>query len=1053
MDGSNSSGGKKIVFKKRLLAAKDPFEDLLPEPLSEIKQEPVVDSAPDHQYQGEVFDQFYRPLSVEGGLGRLITIAQSEQSVLTPPERLSKQEIEARGQKEQELAEALAHQIYQLAQKDRETAIDIYLSAFNVVLADKTPQEAKRILDRTNEFFTEHYYTAIRERGERPEIYYQILKRVGHDASDRISKIVFGLDIEAVAESLWNLYHGGHADKHSRITDILLDCTERQVLAVREEFLLIPYKHLAKQAHSVLKPASSNSTPTARRSIGKTEVYEQKKSVAYKARDDMRALRYLFLGRSSEEMALIRRFYCDFGDVDAAESEIGLEAHVRRNLSQAEFDRVAMLLAGWSPYQEAVEFNEIIFPRTLGDEIEDQLSDPRDMVDRDHTQGIGPFLRRFKKRRVWRGHGSVHHRIVNQFELLVERVSALSLERFLASNEALREMYGYELDPTLFPSLRLFDARRVAETLHARMPVAFDFFEIIQPMQFLEPRQCLAVQQAYEVLYGTTLRETIQERLLSAQVKMPAAELQVLVDRYVNGHGRWPLNVDVLGRYRGDEPEPGVWQHDFKTGEKHENLAIKLAEIMDQDINVGELDRSIRETLFEYSYDELNKIERAFYELTDPKMPLRRALENLLSPEAFQSVELLLGGVDLPSIITHLRDDPNMVLTLQDVPPHYVSAIREAFERKYFVAIEEFLTQHLSRPDQETDLIDRLSIMLAPEVFDARKLLHRLRKDSTQELEVLRGAWSGGLVRTMAFERAFDSHFPRLRVHLKLLAARMVISPIVFAEIVLCLEGIDPEINQRILECFDAVDISSLLTILRSHKRDQRIIEETYDLLNPDSPLRRSISEMKVDLDIINETLLHLEGYSAKDVAEELFEILSSSRGEEVGPLVLDVLAIPSSQRPNQRIPEDINWMDEMFFQVALAYHREYRADLIDSCRRAGVSHSSLEELTSRVFGIEVCASARDLFTLLKMNKEGAVAPDYSEQRICSYLESRGARHRDRLVRAYNSFWAHTPGYNSLIDDITKFFKDTMVKKKMLSLLLGVGGDNKTATINPVILH
>jgi hypothetical protein len=254
------------------------------------------------------------------------------------------------------------------------------------------------------------------------------------------------------------------------------------------------------------------------------------------------------------------------------------------------------------------------------------------------------------------------------------------------------------------------------------------------------------------------------------------------------------------------------------------------------------------------------------------------------------------------------------------------------------------------------------------------------------------------------------------------------------------LEGVDPEIHQRILECFDAVDIEALLEILRANRDDQRIIEETYDLLNPDAPLRRSVSAMKVDLDLINETLLHIEGYSAKDVAAELFEAISSLQADKLGRAAMEIVATPSPQCPNPRIPEDINWMDEMVFQVALAYHREYRADLIDSCRRRGVPASMLEELTGRVFGIEVCASARDLFALLKMNKEGLIPPDYSEQRVCSYLESRGVRHRDRLVRAYNSYWAHIPGYSNLIDDITKFFRDTTIKKKMLSLLLGVGG-------------
>jgi len=759
------------------------------------------------------------------------------------------------------------------------------------------------------------------------------------------------------------------------------------------------------------------------------------------------------LGRSSEELALINRFYCDFGDSDASELEIGIEAHVRRNLSQAEFDRVSKLFAGWSPYDEADALHNLIYPQTLSGEIEDQLSDPRETVDRDHTQGLGPFLRRFKKSRMWRDKDSIYHRILNQFELVEERVAALSADRFLATNEALRELYGYELDPTLFPSLALFDARRVAALLHERIFRCGDFFEIIYPMQFLDPQRCVQVQRAFEVLFGKSLPEEVRQRVVQLVGKQAALELSALFDRYVHGHGRWPLNADILARYRGDEPPPGVWQPDFRNFEADEATAIKLAQVLDQESKVGDLDRPIIELLFDRSYDELNRVERAFFDLTEPHMPLREAFHKCMSTDAFSVIDGLLAGVRIQEIIAHLHDDPVSAVSLKEFAPQHIKTVREAFKKSYFVELEEFVWQRLSDSCDEDTLREIVSVILLPEVYEARGLLQRLRRESLQELEMLRKNWSGPIVRIMAFELAYDAHFPRLRLHLKLLAARQIVSPQAFAEIVLCLEGVDPEVNQRILECFDAVDIHSLLEILRANKRDQRIIEETYDLLNPEAQLRRSVQEMKVDLDVINETLLHIEGFSAQDVATELYELIERFEGDELGIVVSDVLAVPTAEKPNKRIPQDINWMDEMAFQVSLAYQRMFRIDVVSACRKKGVGEKQIEELTSRVFGLEVCASARDLFSILKAHKEGLVPPDFSEQRVCSYLESRGARHRDRMMRAYNTFWGHTPGYESLIDDIAKFFKDTVVKKKMVAMMLGVGVDAKTATAKPVTLH
>jgi hypothetical protein len=1052
MDGANS-GGKKIVFKKRLAAAKDELPDLSLE--LEVPVEELVpdEQGPNHLYEGEIFDQFYRPLSVHGGVERLRELAQEPLAAVAPPSRLSPEDLARVHQAQQELAEALAHQIFKLAQQDRETDLDVYLSAFNVVLADKTIQESKEILDRANEFFTEHYYTIIRDRGERPEISHQVIKRVGHESVDRIRKIVAGFDVQATAEHLWNLSQGAHTDKDSRITDVLLDCTEKQLKAVREECILIPYKLLARQIHEILSHAGPQASTTVRRSIGKTEVYEQKKKSAFRARDDMRALRYLLLGRSVEEVDIINRFYVHFGPVEAHESEINIEAQVRRQLSQADYDRVGTILQGWTPHQEATDIHELIYPRSLGSEIDDVLSDPRDVVDRDHMQGIGPFLRRFKKRKAWRGKDSAYYRVLNHFEVVAEHVAAMTPDRFLATNEALHEMFGYELDPTMFPSLSLFDARRTAIQVHARISCAGDFFEIIQPLLFLQPQECLEVQCAYEVLFGSQLAHDIEKRIGQVAGKAAVAELPALMARYVHGHGRWPLNIDIMARYRGEEPPPSVWQHHYRNVAEDEAAAIALAEMLDEDGASGSLDRKVKEALFDRTYDQLNRVERAFFDLTDPHMPLLKALEECLTPDAFRAMELLLAGIDSSSLIAHLHDDPASAPVMRDMAPRHIQTIRELFEKTHFVGLDTFIRQKLSDPSEEEVLIDALSVVLVPEVFEARRLFNRLKRDSVTELEALRKNWSSSLIATTAFERAFDRVFPRLRLHLKILAAKQILVPQVFADFVLCLEGVDPDINQRILECFDAVDIHSLLAILRQNKLDQRIIEEAYDLLNPDAQLRRAVKEMKVDLDLINETLLHIEGYSALDVATAVFECVERFSGEELGFAVRDILAVPSAQHPNPRIPSDINWMDEMVFQVALAYQREYRHDFIAACRKKGVADEVLEDLTGRVYGLEICASARDLFNLIKMHKEGAPVQEFAEQRLCSYLETRGARHRDRLVRAYNSFWAHTPGYISVIDDITKFFKDTTSKKKMIAMMLGAGGDNKAGLANPVILH
>jgi hypothetical protein len=1043
MDGSNSSS-KKIVFKKGVLAPKNESEEAAQAEAHAQAEAAVQAESANPLYEGEIFDQFYRPLSATGGIEKLREIALTCSGISSVQPRLTRSERQERDAKHQELAEALAHQIYHLAQKVRETEIDLYLSACNVVLGDKSPQDAKAILDRANEFFTEQYYTLIRDRGERPEISHQIIKRVGHDIAERITRIVVGLDVEKVAEQLWELSHGPYPDKESRIADILLDCTEAQVRAIRDEFMLIPYKSLARQAHAILTSQHTEVKPAAKKSIGKGEVYEQKKQAAFKARDDQRALRYLFLGRSVDEMALIKRFYLELGDSELTDDELSLEAQVQKRFSQADLERLGSLLDGWSPQQEAYELHALLYPHAGKNELDDELSDPRDVVDRDHTQGIGPFLRRFKKRRMWRDKSSVYHRVLNAFELVAERIAALTPDQFIATNQALFESHAYELDPTMFPSLSLFDPRRVAVQIAERLEVAGDFFEIIAPLHFAGPRESQAVQQAYQVLYGRSLVDAVNERLSSVS-ELSAAYRAAHIERYIHGQGRVALSGDILARYRGDAEKPGVWQWEYRSSDADEEAAIQLAGVMDHEGPIGTLDKPVRDLLRERSYDELNRIERAFYDLTDPQMPLREALKNCLSQECYEIVELLLNGVDVKATVARLHELPHTTLALRDLPPSQIRVLRKAFEQTHFVSLEQLLLNRFEASEHEDTLIENLAIVLTPEVFETRVGLLRLSRAFPDQIDFFREQIQHGISKTMAFERSYDTQFPRLRVHLKLAAAKLAISPVVFAELMLLAEGVDPEVTQRILEYFDAVDIDTLLATLRHYKRDQGIIEEAYDLIYPDAPLKRSIKEMKVDLDYINETLLHLEGYSAKEVAEELHAFMSDLSGEKLGEAILTVLAAPTPQRPNARIPDDINWMDEMVYQIGLAYQRQFRQDIIDACRAAAVPDHQLEALTQSIYGMEVCASARELFNLLKANKEGALPPEHAEQRICSYIESRGARYRARFIRAYNSYWAHQPGFESLLDDVSKFMHDSGIRKKLHTLLLGVGAEFRGA--------
>jgi hypothetical protein len=82
---------------------------------------------------------------------------------------------------------------------------------------------------------------------------------------------------------------------------------------------------------------------------------------------------------------------------------------------------------------------------------------------------------------------------------------------------------------------------------------------------------------------------------------------------------------------------------------------------------------------------------------------------------------------------------------------------------------------------------------------------------------------------------------------------------------------------------------------------------------------------------------------------------------------------------------------------------------------------------------------------LIKCAKEGTQPPAGAEARICSYLESRGPKYRERVISAYKSYWAHHPGFGGLLDDLTKYFKDSASKRKLLAMFLSTSSDRKAS--------
>jgi hypothetical protein len=542
-----------------------------------------------------------------------------------------------------------------------------------------------------------------------------------------------------------------------------------------------------------------------------------------------------------------------------------------------------------------------------------------------------------------------------------------------------------------------------------RLPVSGDFYEIVKPIEFREPKECLAVQKAFACLCGIELRDAIDRRLDKLGDKASEASREALYKGYLDGFNRLPLVCDLLSCYAGEAHASDAWSPDFRASLFDEGLAASLAE-------------------------EIARLERTFFEMTEPPMPLSRALAEVISDDALLRYHMSAYGLDTEALVGQIESEPRALLALRYLPLAILKHVRSGLQMRSGSKPDHFVMQRYPGAHEEDVVVELLSILYTPEAFLFRTAIHELRRDAPAHLEGLRRFWNRELVARMGMERAIDIHFPRFRVLVKQAAARQALSPEVLAEIMLQFEGVSPLVISGLVECFDAVAGDRLVAILRQNFSAQPVIEEVYNLLYPEAQLRSSIAAMKVEPEFINEMLLHLDGFAAEAVARELHGVISSRSGAELGAELVALVSATDKEERNPRIPEDLNWQDEMMHQIGMAYERIYAKDIFDDCQKRQVPHGLMTEFVQRMIGREIFEAARSLYTLITKGREGLPESDGETEHLAIFLESRSTRYRERIVRAYSALWSLNAGGRDLRDDIRSFVKESEPKRKILAL-------------------
>lgn len=1025
---TDSRAPKKILLRKKSAD----------EELAEVFRDKPVDGTEAEKTElyseGEIFEQFYRPLGKSHGRGILQELSKEHCTInLEEVER----ELTALTIREPDLEAAgiaLADQIYTLAQLTRETDLDVYLSAFNVVLSERPSVELKRVLNYANSYFTKQYYAQIRERGERPEIFHQIAKRVGSEQGDRIWKIATGLDIEASARGLWNILKLDDQERMVQAEDLLLDLTEKQLRALRLEHLSIPFKELAK---TLIKNLSAKiQEPEYKKTIARAEVNEQRKWRIRRSRTELTILEKILSGRTQNELDFIAFWYRTAVKKEGLELSGNILKDAESRLEKVHHARLKELFVGWTKEAAASKMNALLFPeldgKGLRDVLADYVGDRATITSREYER----YLNKFGKRAFFLTKPDLKERTSFAFSAVKQELALLTEEQRTDLNDELSGQFGYVLGAEFIPQ-RDPSLRGLLEQVLEALEVAWDLEELLKPISCLTPAKAHRLSGLYEIHTGRKLLESFLAKAAELQKAALLPEEKRLFALLLEGGNRPILWGDLLEFWDNRKrPLPHLVQKPVDL----EAIAGSLAGLFLDD---GDTTQQILETVRSLSVQDREDLEQVFYSLTDPQTALLVAAAEKLGSEDLQELRGLLAataleGYSSKDLASEIDRDPAKLLMLYRLPSWFTKRVNAQLKDS---GIESALESFDSQLESEISRIDLLGGYLIGSVHELHADLASSGADKKELHEKIRLLFTQPLINLIALERTYDKMYPRLRNHLKIATAEGRLPKLLFGEIILRLEGIDPKVLTDIQECFDAIDIEKLQGILAEQRDAQRSIEEVFDLIHDETTLRRSVKDMKIDLDLINETLLHIEGYYSNDLAQEIKDLCANYNGIELGSKLLFVL----DPETNKGIPNDMNWSEEMQYQIGLAFQRLTGKEIIKALRDLEIPDSMITSLTEKIYGAEPSQTARQIFDLVEKHKSGANVELVEEEKISIFLETRGVRHRIIARKAYDANWAWLSGGIDVTEDISRHFKNPAAKKRIILLLTSVAPVPKAA--------
>ena len=343
------------------------------------------------------------------------------------------------------------------------------------------------------------------------------------------------------------------------------------------------------------------------------------------------------------------------------------------------------------------------------------------------------------------------------------------------------------------------------------------------------------------------------------------------------------------------------------------------------------------------------------------------------------------------------------------------------------------LLERLTITDVHTELIyEALTRLLAVEAHLIREELRSLAlKEEEAPSQPAECIFEIPYPALPFLEHAYSWKYGSLRKHLLALASDGHITREWFGHLLYRLEGIDAAIIDEIEIGLSEGDTKKLRVIFAELGYQCRTLEEVFLLENDDQSMKTAIMEMAGDEDERVETVLYFLGYYPDRVASFIEEALQRTHPREKEIRLREIFSNPFNvDAPNPLLPNDLNWINEMYIQIRRRFALQTGAPLMPRILESGISREFSMELKKQLFGSDIALIVDEL--------AGALLETNGEEALSLLITSRLKESPPRYIRGICELLSALYPTESLETRLKKSTSET--SKAALKILLRGGG-------------